>query len=71
MNRTQTAERDAYSIQELADRYGVHRTTIWREIWDGKLSTFKLRGKTLISRQSVDIWRIDMRTRRQRRRTRK
>jgi|SoiMetStandDraft_5_1073268.scaffolds.fasta_scaffold00100_7 transposase len=30
---TQTAERDAYSIRELSERYGVHRITIYREIW--------------------------------------
>ena len=62
MASPQTAERDAYSIQELADRYGVHRTTIYREIWDGRLSTFKLRGRTMISRDVVDAWRNGMRT---------
>ena len=59
---TQTAERDAYSVRELADRYGVERTTIYREIWDGRLTTFKLRGKTLVSRDAVDAWRNSMRT---------
>ena len=59
---TQTAERDAYSIQDLADLYGVHRVTIYREIWDGRLSTFKLRGRTLISRDVVNAWRNSMRT---------
>ena len=59
---TQTVERDAYSIQDLADLYGVHRVTIYREIWDGRLSTFKLRGRTLISRDVVDAWRNSMRT---------
>jgi len=52
--------RDAYTIQELAHRYGVHRTTIYREIWDGRLSTFKLRGRTLVSRDVVDAWLNDM-----------
>ena len=59
---TQTAERDAYSIRELAERYGVHPVTIYREIWDGRLTTFKLRGRTLISRDAVDAWRNGMKT---------
>ena len=59
---TQTAERDAYSVRELADLYGVHRMTIYREISDGRLTTFKLRGKTLVSRDAVDAWRNSMRT---------
>ena len=60
MATTQTAERDAYSVRELAKRYGVHRMTIYREISDGRLTTFKLRGKTLVSRDAVDAWRNGM-----------
>lgn len=61
MASTQTAERDAYSIRELAERYGVHRTTIYREISDGRLSIFKLRGRTLVSRDAVNAWQKSMR----------
>ena len=57
---TQTAERDAYSIRELADRYGVHRITIYREVWEGRLTAFRLRGRTYVSRDAVDAWRKNL-----------
>ena len=60
--RTQTAERDAYSIQELADRYGVHRTTIYREIWDGRLTRIQVARTHPVSRNVVEAWRNGMRT---------
>ena len=55
-------ERDAYSIRELADRYGVNRLTIYREVWDGKLTAFKLRGRLYVSRNAVDAWQNSLKT---------
>ena len=56
------SERDAWSIRELAERYGVNRLTIYREVWDGKLTAFKLRGRLYVSRDAVDAWQNGMRT---------
>jgi excisionase family DNA binding protein len=50
-------ERDAFSVREIAERYGLHRDTIYQEINDGKLDALKVRGRTIITRDAVDAWR--------------
>jgi excisionase family DNA binding protein len=52
-----TIERDAFSVREIAERYGLHRDTIYQEINDGKLDALKVRGRTIITRDAVDAWR--------------
>lgn len=37
-----------YTIQEAAQATGVSVTTIWRQIRNGELTTFKWCGRTLI-----------------------
>jgi excisionase family DNA binding protein len=49
--------REAYSVKEVAEQYGLHRSTIYEEINDGRLEAVKVRGRTVIFRDAVDAWR--------------
>jgi excisionase family DNA binding protein len=43
----------AYSIQEVADRLGIHRTTVYDLIATGRLGSVKLGSRRLIPRAAV------------------
>lgn len=43
----------SYSVPNAAKELNVSKTTVWREIAAGRLSTFKMRGRTLISHQEL------------------
>ena len=45
-----------YSIRSAADRANVSASTIRREIRDGRLSAFKVRGSVRIRKSHMDAW---------------
>jgi excisionase family DNA binding protein len=44
----------AYQINEAAKAVGVSRATLYRQIGEGKLPTFKFCGRTLIRRDVLE-----------------
>ena len=56
-NKTTAAEaklqRVRYTINQTAEMFGVSRSTVNRAISDGKLKSFKLGGRRLISAQTI------------------
>lgn len=57
---TSDTGREAYSIREIAERYGLHRDTIYQEINDGRLEAVKVRGRTVILRDAISAWRMSL-----------
>jgi excisionase family DNA binding protein len=49
-------ERTALTLQEAARSVGLSRRTILREIEDGRLASFKIRGRRLIRPQALEAW---------------
>ena len=45
-----TTDKLAYNVPEAAEAIGVSRATIWNLVKDGRLTTFKYAGRTLIRR---------------------
>ncbi len=56
-NKTTTAEtklqRVSYTVNQVAEMFGISRSTVNREISNGKLKSFKLGGRRLISAQTI------------------
>jgi excisionase family DNA binding protein len=48
--------REAYSVREVAERFGLHRDTIYQEINEGRLEARKVRGRTVVLRDALDAW---------------
>ena len=51
-----TQERDAFSPDEFAKRYGIGRTTIFAEIKAGRLVARKIGKRTVITVQDGRAW---------------
>ena len=51
-----TVERLAYSLPEAAALASVCRATLYREIFEGKLQSIKLRGRRLITAEALKCW---------------
>jgi excisionase family DNA binding protein len=49
-------ERGAYSIKEFCEWASVSRTTVYREMVDGRLKSRKVRGRTLILKSDAETW---------------
>jgi len=52
-----TEEREGFSVREVAERFGLHRDTIYQEINEGRLEACKVRGRTVIFRDALAAWR--------------
>jgi excisionase family DNA binding protein len=50
------SEKLAYGIKEAASALGVSKTTIWRAIKEGKLSSVKVGNRTLIKTEALQAW---------------
>lgn len=54
---TSAHERRAYTVQEFCAAFHIGRTTVYREIQDGNLKTFKVRGwRRMIAAEDADAW---------------
>ena len=44
-----------YTVQELAasNRLRISKTTIWRQVTDGNLSSYKLRGQVFVGERHI------------------
>ena len=51
----------ASSVAEVASRNGLGKTTIWREIRDGRLKAVKVRDRRLILQEDEEAWRESLR----------
>ena len=47
-----------YSVDEIIEMYGVSRQTIYNEINNGNLITFKIGRRRLISKGSLEKWEL-------------
>lgn len=52
-NDNRLAERLAYGVEDAATAMSVGKSTVWRWIHDGKVSTKKIGGRTLIPRSEL------------------
>jgi excisionase family DNA binding protein len=50
------SEKIAYGIKEAAIALGVSKTTIWRAMKEGKLSSVKVGNRTLIKTEALQAW---------------
>ncbi len=50
------SEKLAYGIKEAASALGVSKTTIWRAMKEGKLSSVKVGNRTLIKTEALQAW---------------
>jgi len=59
MSETETLLR----IDEVADRLGVSRVTVYRRVWNGSLPAYRLddRGPLRIDEHDLDMWLADRR----------
>jgi excisionase family DNA binding protein len=55
--------RQAYSPDEVAEMYGIGRTTIFAEIRAGKIEARKVGARTLISAAEAERWFASLSTR--------
>ena len=44
------------STEEAADYLGIKPTVVRNYLWEGKLTTFKFKNLTLLSREELDDW---------------
>ena len=49
-----------YSVNDLVTMYGISRQTIYNEINNGNLKTFKIGRRRLITLRSIDMWEMQM-----------
>ena len=47
-----------YSVDEVIEMYGVSRQTIYNEINNGNVTTFKIGRRRLISKGSLEKWEL-------------
>ena len=47
-----------YSVDEVIEMYGVSRQTIYNEINNGNLKTFKVGRRRLVSQGSLEEWEV-------------
>ena len=47
---------DFLSTEEAADYLGIKPTVVRNYLWEGKLTTFKFKNLTLLSREELDDW---------------
>lgn len=45
------------TIDDTTQEYRASRSTSYREIKEGRLRTFKIRGRTFIAREEAERWR--------------
>lgn len=50
------ATRHAYSVKEVEDALGITHPTIYKEIEQGRLITFKVGRRRLISAKALQRW---------------
>lgn len=49
-------EKRGYSPTEFAKMFGIGRSTVFDQIYSGKLNAYKLGARTIIPANSVDEW---------------
>ncbi len=47
---------DFLSTEEAADYLGIKPTVVRNYLWEGKLTTYKFKNLTLLSREELDDW---------------
>ena len=52
----QVNDTDYRSIEEAAKELGIKTTAIRNYLHDGKLTTFKFKTLTLISKEDIELW---------------
>jgi hypothetical protein len=50
-------DRDAYSIDQFAERHGISRSQTYVEIATGRLTARKVNSRTLVTREDAAKWR--------------
>lgn len=54
------AEREAWSVNQFCNMYGVSRATVYRRAQDGELRLSKSHGRTFITREAAEAWKAQM-----------
>ena len=54
------AEKQAYSVEEFGSLVGLSKQTIYNELHAGRLHSFKVGKRRLISREAVADWKQRM-----------
>ena len=49
-------EKEAFSLNEFCTRHGVSRHFAYDEIGAGRLQTYMIKNKRMVSRQAADAW---------------
>ena len=52
----QATESDFLTVEEAATELGIKPTAIRNYLYDGKLTTYKFKSLTLLTRQEVESW---------------
>ncbi len=53
---TQVTEADFFTVEEAAAALGIKPTAIRNYLYDGKLTTYKFKTLTLITKEEVQAW---------------
>lgn len=49
-------EKELYRIPEVCERYSISRSTLYRDIKDGKIRVVKRGKSTLLARADIQAW---------------
>jgi excisionase family DNA binding protein len=49
-------EADYFTVEEAAHELGIKTTAIRNYLWEEKLTTYKFKTLTLVSKQEVESW---------------
>jgi excisionase family DNA binding protein len=55
-------EKELMTLPEFLERYSISRTTLYREIKDGRLRATKVGRRTLVARVDAEAWLRTLRT---------
>jgi hypothetical protein len=58
--KTNTLERDGYSINEFAETHSISRSQTYVELNSGRLVGSKVGNKTIITRENAAAWRKNL-----------
>lgn len=56
MSKSEFRERNCFSLEEFCFRNGIGRTTVYKEIKEGRLRARKVGKRTLISLEEESRW---------------
>lgn len=54
------ADREAWSVDEFRNLYGMSRATVYRRARDGELRLSKSHGRTFITREAAEAWKAQI-----------